>query len=106
MQKKEVEKDLKTAKESDPFIQEYKDEGSRNLDEPAEEAVDTREHQTSVAIQEDLAESQKEISEALNKIETGEYGYCEVCGKQISAERLKANPTAKRCIECEMKNKS
>ena len=102
-QKKDVESQLKNVKESDPFMQEYKDEGSRNLDESAEEAVDTREHTTSVAIEDNLTEESEDIDVALEKIEEGEYGICEVCKKPISEDRLKINPTAKRCIDCEKK---
>ncbi len=45
----------------------------------------------------------EEVERALQKIETGEYGICEECGKQISAKRLKALPWAKYCIECQDK---
>ncbi|UCG62499.1 MAG: TraR/DksA C4-type zinc finger protein [Candidatus Zixiibacteriota bacterium] len=40
------------------------------------------------------------IDEALRRIETGEYGKCFSCGKQISIDRLKAVPHARLCIEC------
>jgi DnaK suppressor protein len=53
----------------------------------------------------DLSEKNKkmlmEIEEALSKIENGSYGKCERCGEDISIERLKAIPFAKRCIKCE-----
>ncbi len=45
----------------------------------------------------------EEVERALQKIETGEYGICEDCGKPISAKRLKALPWAKFCIECQDK---
>lgn len=37
----------------------------------------------------------KEVSAALERIEKGTYGLCEVCGKEIERERLEANPSAK-----------
>ena len=40
------------------------------------------------------------IREALDRIENGTYGTCEVCGEQISEERLKARPVTTQCIEC------
>jgi DnaK suppressor protein len=53
----------------------------------------------------DLSEKNKqmliEIEDALSKIENGSYGKCENCGEDISVERLKALPFAKRCIKCE-----
>jgi RNA polymerase-binding protein DksA len=42
----------------------------------------------------------KDINEALTKIETGNYGICESCGKPIEQDRLEANPSAKTCKEC------
>ena len=42
----------------------------------------------------------RKIDEALERIDTGEYGYCEVCGVEIGVERLEARPTAELCIDC------
>jgi len=42
----------------------------------------------------------KEISSALNRIASGEYGECRVCGKDIGVARLEVIPTATACIEC------
>jgi RNA polymerase-binding transcription factor DksA len=36
---------------------------------------------------------------ALEHIETGTYGRCEVCDKAIEEERLEANPAARTCME-------
>lgn len=37
------------------------------------------------------------IKRALNKIEDGTYGVCEISGEQIEPERLLINPTARTC---------
>lgn len=45
----------------------------------------------------------KELSKieiALKKIQNGNYGLCEECGKNISQKRLKALPYAIYCIHC------
>lgn len=42
----------------------------------------------------------KEISSALDRIASGEYGQCRVCGENIDAARLDVIPTATACIEC------
>ncbi len=42
----------------------------------------------------------KKIEEALGKIDTGDYGYCESCGVEIGVQRLEARPTAALCIDC------
>lgn len=43
------------------------------------------------------------IDSALNKIDSGEFGTCSLCGKKISDERLQFLPYAENCIECESK---
>lgn len=46
----------------------------------------------------------REIDDALERIESGEYGFCETCGEPIEAKRLLARPEARRCIGCESLN--
>ena len=41
------------------------------------------------------------INEALDRIESGTFGSCAGCGKQIAEERLEALPYATRCIDCQ-----
>lgn len=43
----------------------------------------------------------RDIEAALKRIAEGEYGVCTDCGGAIAIERLKANPTAQRCIRCQ-----
>ena len=42
----------------------------------------------------------KKIDEALARIDTGDYGFCESCGVEIGIRRLEARPTATLCIDC------
>ena len=41
------------------------------------------------------------IEEALQRIETGEYGFCEECGDTINNKRLLVMPLAQYCINCQ-----
>lgn len=43
----------------------------------------------------------KEIQDALERIEDGSYGKCELCGDEIMEERLEVIPYARLCIDCE-----
>lgn len=43
------------------------------------------------------------IDEALERIEEGSYGVCQMCNKQISKKRLDAVPWALYCIHCQEK---
>ena len=40
----------------------------------------------------------KEVKSALERIENGKYGICEVSGESIEKERLEANPSSRTCL--------
>lgn len=42
-----------------------------------------------------------DIEHALRRIESGEYGLCENCGREIGVNRLKAMPAVRLCIACQ-----
>lgn len=42
----------------------------------------------------------EEIETALKKINSGDYGTCEMCGADIGFHRLKVKPHALYCIDC------
>ena len=42
----------------------------------------------------------KKIDETIQRIDSGEYGYCDSCGIEIGLKRLEARPTATLCIDC------
>lgn len=42
----------------------------------------------------------EEVDQALERLDAGTYGTCEVCGQPIGAERLAARPSARACIRC------
>jgi len=52
-----------------------------------------------------IRESQElqEIEAALGRIGDGSYGSCSDCGDDIGQARLKANPSARRCLPCQEK---
>ncbi len=51
------------------------------------------------AILTDLEIRLGEVNDALGRIEKGAFGTCEVCGKEIEADRLDADPAARTCKE-------
>ncbi len=50
------------------------------------------------AVLADLETRYNAINRALQKIDAGTYGICEVSGEAIEPERLAANPAARTCI--------
>jgi len=55
----------------------------------------------------DQAEASRDLSElrtldtARARMDEGSYGICSNCGQDIGFERLRANPGAERCIQCQ-----
>jgi len=41
------------------------------------------------------------VEEALNRIDRGEYGYCQQCGEDINPKRLEVQPWARHCLPCQ-----
>jgi DnaK suppressor protein len=73
------------------------------------QGVSDRKDQADLVIQAgvDDAEFQRDLAElaqveaALQRLETGRFGWCEDCGEAIAAERLGAQPWAARCLSCQ-----
>lgn len=55
--------------------------------------------ETNTAILKQLETQLKDVNDALEKIENGSYGICEISGKEIEIDRLEANPAARTCKE-------
>ena len=59
-------------------------------------------------LMEELNEKRREsilinkINKSLKLIDSGEFGFCTLCGEEIGLERLEARPTTTLCIECKM----
>lgn len=47
-----------------------------------------------------IAASLADTDRALEKLEAGTYGLCDVCGEPIPAERMEARPTTAHCMRC------
>ena len=56
--------------------------------------------QMSVATAQRRQEQLLKIEGALHRIESGEYGYCFVCGNEIDIRRLEIDPSNTRCMKC------
>ena len=92
--KEQILKNLNgVAEEMDELAeQEVNDEGdfaSVSSDSMVEGAIATQQEQ-----------ELREIEKALLKIETGNYGICEMCEEPIGTHRLKVKPHAVYCIDC------
>ena len=43
----------------------------------------------------------RKVDAALERIESGDFGTCSICGGEIGIKRLRALPWASNCIECQ-----
>lgn len=74
---------------------------SRVDNHPADLASETFERGKDIALRDNAHVLLENVEKALSKIEEGTFGQCELCGRQISADRLAAMPSALLCIECQ-----
>ncbi|MBM4066536.1 MAG: TraR/DksA family transcriptional regulator [Planctomycetes bacterium] len=67
----------------------------------ADVGTDNYERDIMIELIQNGEEGVRNIDTALEKIEDGTFGVCELCAKKINKERLKAVPYAKLCIDCQ-----
>ncbi len=84
--------DWEATPDSEIVNQDVPDEGDM-----ADRAADYEERSSTLSA---LESRLNDIKDALNNIEEGKYGSCEVCGNKIEEDRLEANPSARTCEAC------
>ena len=88
----ETTEEVKQYAESKGYSQHQADEGTDDFDKTISLQVSNRE-----------SDILKQVNRALEKIEEGTYGICDVTGKEIPKARLKAIPYATMTIEAQEK---
>lgn len=72
---------------------------------PADLGTEMFDRQRSFALIDNEKRIIKDINDALDRIDKGDYGKCEVCSGDIEEERLNFMPYARTCAECSKKIK-
>jgi len=85
--------------EVDRTVHHMQDEAA-NFPDPNDRATQESEFTMELRTRDRERKLIKKIDESLEKIDNGEYGYCEECGIEIGVRRLEARPTATLCIDC------
>lgn len=97
----DLEKDLKTVGRVNPANPKDWEAlpPTKTLDEsdPVDVADDIEKYEENTAVLKQLEIRYNEVKKALEKMENGSYGKCDICGKEIEPERLLANPAATVC---------
>ena len=97
--KRTLEEMLKRlAGEIDPLVEAVRDEYQvpGEHDAKPSQAVDKQLH-----VEQNEESLVMAVRAALTRIEAGNFGRCENCGREITLERLRAVPYAGYCIECQ-----
>lgn len=71
-----------------------------HLADPNDQASQEEEFSIELRARERERNLLRKIDSALQRLSSGDYGYCEACGIEIGLERLEARPTADLCIDC------
>jgi DnaK suppressor protein len=71
------------------------------IPEEADLAQALSDRQTSDILVHLLDANRQQVEHALERVREGAYGICEGCARRIPAERLKYQPAATRCVECQ-----
>ena len=81
------------------------DPGAREDEGQGEAAGDagriSEEREMTFAVRGLLVERANRLAEALERLRSGEYGVCAVCGGAISPARLRASPEVTTCVRCQ-----
>lgn len=101
-EKESIQKELETFASKDPNSKDNWDTRYPNREDgdKDEEADEVQEYENMISVEHNLEIRLKDINSALEKMEKGEYGVCEKCGKKIDPERLQALPEARTCLKC------
>lgn len=86
-----------TAQDKENFVPIVDDIGT----EEGEQAIEAEQLEISSSVEPALEDDLRDVDDALQKIEDGDYGICEDCGREIPRERLLALPQARLCMDCQ-----
>jgi DnaK suppressor protein len=70
---------------------------------PADSGTNLADADREEASLEVLLAQQERVREALSRLDSGSYGKCVECGRELPDERLEARPEAERCVDCQQK---
>jgi DnaK suppressor protein len=75
------------------------DEGESPTQHGPEQAAETLERELDDSVVQRADAEIKEVEAALNRLDEGRFGVCEVCGKPIPDARLEVSPAARYCVD-------
>jgi len=100
-EKAELEADLgRIAKPVDAERGDYKTSFEDIGRDREDNTTEVEQYTDNMPVEMTLEKRLRDVINALEKIEKGTYGICANCNQEIEIERLRANPSARRCVKC------
>ena len=81
-------------------LEEYSGDSSTYSLHMADQGTDAQEREKAFLFAARENKFLNHLNRAIERMDTGKYGYCSTCGKPIQYMRLEAVPHATLCIEC------
>jgi DnaK suppressor protein len=73
-----------------------------NFPDPTDRASQESDRSFELRIRDRERKLINKIKDAIERIESGEFGICDSCGEEIGEARLKARPVTTQCIDCKI----
>lgn len=86
--------------EAGKTVDEMNDIAKDNFPDPMDRAAMESDRSFDLRIRDRERRLIAKVNEALERIDSGTFGICEVCGGEIGEKRLEARPVTTLCIEC------
>ena len=90
---------LELMEEVDRTVHHMRDEAA-NFPDPADRATQEEEFSIELRTRDRERKLIKKIDQTIDRIDQGDFGYCDTCGVEIGLRRLEARPTATQCVDC------
>lgn len=74
--------------------------GANQFPDPADRATQEEEFSLELRTRDRERKLIRKIDSTVDRLDQGDYGYCETCGVEIGIRRLEARPTASQCVDC------
>ena len=74
--------------------------GATQFPDPADRATQEEEFSLELRTRDRERKLIRKIDATVDRLDQGDYGYCDSCGIEIGIRRLEARPTANQCVDC------
>ena len=77
------------------------DDFRKDVGDEVDSSVNEQARELSLLMRDRNRDRLEAIEEAIQRMQTGDYGFCEECGDPIPKRRLIAMPLARMCVNCQ-----